>query len=146
MNDYVKKNNIPYQECGKLIVAVEERELDELQVLFDRGVANGVKDLKIIEKDEITKMEPNCVGLRAIHSPHTAIVDYNLVAKSFADDFQKEGGKVHLNFKLTKFELNETDDYPVSLISDNGEQIKSKFVITAAGLFSDKIAQLTGKF
>lgn len=144
MYDYVKKNKINYKECGKLIVAIEDKELDTLNELYERGKNNGVKDLKLIDKEEISKIEPNCVGLKAIYSPHTGIVDYAQVTRSFQKDFEQEGGKVHLNFKLNKFELNKDDEYPIKLSSEQGENVRSKFVITACGLYSDRIAQLTG--
>lgn len=144
MYAYLKEKSIPFQKCGKLIVAVEERELDGLNKLYEKGVQNGVKDLRLIDKDEISKIEPNCVGLKAIHSPHTGIVDYAKVTRSFANDFERQGGKVHLNFKLNKFDLNKDDRYPIKLTSEQGEDIKSKFVITASGLYSDQVAQLTG--
>lgn len=144
MYDYLNKKGLPYKKCGKLIVAVEEHELEGLNKLFEKGTQNGVQDLKLIGKDEICKIEPNCVGLKAIHSPHTGIVDYAQVTRSFVKDFEENNGKVHLNFKLDKIELNKDDEFPISLKSEQGEKIKSKFVITAAGLYSDKIAQLTG--
>lgn len=145
MYEYLKKKNIPYKECGKLIVAVDESELDGLNKLYEKGQKNGVPDLRLIGPEEITKIEPNCVGLKAIHSPHTGIVDYAEVTRNFVKDFEENGnGQVHLNFKLDKFELNKGDEYPVTLTSAQGESVQSKFVITAAGLYSDKIAKLTG--
>ena len=144
MYDYLKAKNIPFRECGKLIVAVEEQELDGLQKLYEKGTKNGVRDLRLIDKEEIAKIEPNCVGLRAIHSPHTGIVDYAEVTRSFVKDFEDNGnGRTYLNFKLAKFELGQ-GDYPVTLTSEQGECVRSRFVITAGGLYSDKIAKLTG--
>ena len=144
MYDYLKAKNIPFKKCGKLIVAVEEHELDGLAKLYEKGTKNGVPDLRLIDKEEISKIEPNCVGLKAIHSPHTGIVDYAEVTRNFVSDFEENGnGEVHLNFKLDKFELGN-GDYPVKLTSEQGETVRSKFVITAAGLYSDKIAKLTG--
>lgn len=144
MYDYLKEKSIPFKKCGKLIVAVEERELDGLNTLYEKGTKNGVKDLKLIDKDEITKIEPNCVGLKAIHSPHTGIVNYAEVTRNFVQDFKQQGGDVYLNFELEKFELNKEENYPIKLTSKDGESFKSKFVITAAGLQSDRIASLTG--
>lgn len=71
MYDYLNEKSIPYKKTGKLVVAVEERELEGLNLIYEKGIKNGVKDLKLIDKDEMSKIEPNCVGLKAIFSPHT---------------------------------------------------------------------------
>lgn len=62
-------------------------------------------------------------------------MDYAEVARNFINDFKENNGQVHLNFELKKFELNKDDNYPIKLTSSNGESIKSKFVITAAGKY-----------
>jgi 2-hydroxyglutarate dehydrogenase len=70
---YCDEHSIPYKKCGKLIVAVNEEEAARLDGLFERGLKNNVKDLKLVDAKGIRKIEPNCVGLKAIHSPHTGI-------------------------------------------------------------------------
>jgi 2-hydroxyglutarate dehydrogenase len=78
---YCDERGIPYEKCGKLIVAVNEGELPGLEELFRRGVANGVKDLVFMEPSEFKQIEPHLNGIRAIHSPHTGIVDWGLFAR-----------------------------------------------------------------
>ncbi|KAJ1480498.1 FAD dependent oxidoreductase-domain-containing protein [Baffinella frigidus] len=80
---YCDARGIPYEKCGKLIVAVTEDELPGLEQLYKRGVANGVKDLCFMSPAEFKKVEPHCNGIRAIHSPHTGIVDWGLFARCF---------------------------------------------------------------
>lgn len=100
MYEYLDKSNIPYKKCGKLIVATDKEELKRLDNLYERGTKNNVKDLKFIEGDKIKEIEPRCIGLRALLSPHTGIINYKLVAESYGKDFQKMGGDIILNFEV----------------------------------------------
>jgi L-2-hydroxyglutarate oxidase LhgO len=75
--EYAAKNNIAYDECGKVVVAHNSLELDRLHSIFERAEANGVPDVAIIDRDRLRELEPACTGgIAALHSPHTAIIDY----------------------------------------------------------------------
>ncbi|MGC2242249.1 MAG: FAD-dependent oxidoreductase, partial [Candidatus Aquilonibacter sp.] len=91
---YCDSKGIEYRSVGKLIVATEERELPLLQDLFDRGVANGIESLEIVDADGIRQREPHCRGIKAIWIPVTGIVDYGVVARSYADDISAMGGEI----------------------------------------------------
>lgn len=98
---YCDEKNIPYKKVGKLIVATNEIEVERLGELIKRGRQNNVPDLKVLEgRDQIKEIEPNCEGVKALHSPHTGIVDYELVTQHYGNDFQDGGGKIHLNFEV----------------------------------------------
>lgn len=143
--EYCDSKNIPYKKVGKLIVAVQESELERLDELYDRGIKNGVKDLKLVEQNEIKDYEPNCTGLKAIWSPHTGIVDWSVVNKSYGDDFTCLGGDVHYNFQVKNFHYDKDDvDYPIKLQDKNNKSLKAKYIVTAAGLHSDRLARMTG--
>lgn len=110
-----------------------------------RGHKNNVRDLRWIGADEIKKYEPHCVGINALHSPHTAIVDFKVVTNSFADDFKKLGGEVYCNFEAKKIEESNDPEYPVRISGNKVDQkIRAKYVVTCGGLQSDKIAESTG--
>lgn len=100
MYAYLDKNNIPYKKCGKLIVATNNQELERLKDLHERGLKNDVKDLQYVDGVKIREIEPHCKGLKALWSPHTGIVDYRLVTKSYAKDFKTVNGDIHLNFEV----------------------------------------------
>lgn len=100
---YCKSKGIPFKKCGKLIVAIDEEEVPRLLNLYERGKENGARDLKLLDKHELKDVEPNCEGVRAIHSPHTGIVDWGEVARSYGEQFQKSGGEVKVNFEVAKF-------------------------------------------
>ncbi|XP_044732474.1 L-2-hydroxyglutarate dehydrogenase, mitochondrial [Chrysoperla carnea] len=142
--DYLDKNNIPYKKCGKLVVATRKDELETLQNLYSRSLENGVPDVRLIDGKEISAIEPHCLGLKAVHSPHTGIVDWALVTNYFAKEFQQLGGEILLNFNVTKFSESSSPGYPVSITSKDGKQISTKYGLACAGLQSDIIARLSG--
>lgn len=103
--DFLNEKKIPYKKVGKLIVATSEDEVERLMNLYERGQKNLCPDLKLIEGKEIKEIEPYCEGVKAIHSPHTGIVDWGLVTEYYAQDFKQAGGDVHLNFKVNLYIL-----------------------------------------
>ncbi|KPJ11161.1 L-2-hydroxyglutarate dehydrogenase, mitochondrial [Papilio machaon] len=141
---YLDKKGIKYSKCGKLIVATQRSEVPRLLDLYDRGVKNGVKDIKLMDSKEMHELEPNCKGLEALWSPHTGIVDWGEVTNSYVKDFEECGGKSYLNFEVTKFIESEGAEYPVTLNSSKGNKIEAKYVLTCCGLQSDTVAVLTG--
>ncbi|KAK7458949.1 hypothetical protein BaRGS_00039080 [Batillaria attramentaria] len=151
---YCDEHQIPYKKCGKLIVAVEPEEVPRLENLYKRGLENGVKDLRMVGPEEIKDIEPNCVGLKAIHSPHTGIVDWGLVTKYYGKQFEKQGGSVFTGFKVSALKQTKEGSagskeglkYPVTVVGDSskGQKLRCRYVITCGGLQSDKIALLSG--
>lgn len=150
MYEYLDRKNIPYKKCGKLIVATDETEVEQLNELHRRGLANNVPDLVEVDKEGISKFAPGCRGVKALWSPHTGIVDYKLVTESYAEDFTNGGGEIYLNYELDQFSENkaESGDYPIKLnaksANESTNEIHAKYVLTCGGLHSDKLAELTG--
>ena len=149
---YLDAKNIPYKKVGKLIVATDEVEIKRLEDLWDRALKNNCPGVKYLNSpEEIAAIEPNCVGLKAIWSPNTGIVDWTVVNRSYADDFRANGGEIFTKFEVSAFEnksieqqqKKQLEKYPIVIIGKDGRQIRSRFVVTAAGLHSDKVAQLT---
>lgn len=112
---YCDEYKIPYKKCGKLIVATNEEEVSRLNGLYERGLKNNVRDLKLIDGKQIREIEPNCVGLKAIHSPHTGIVDWGFVARHFGTVFERNGGKVVVNFEASDFIPSNDPNYPIKV-------------------------------
>jgi len=84
MVEFCQEHDLPYEMCGKLVVAVDDSELPALEELHRRGTANGVLGLQRIRSDEIQEYEPHGIGVAALWSPNTGIVDYKAVAKTYA--------------------------------------------------------------
>ncbi|XP_030556741.1 L-2-hydroxyglutarate dehydrogenase, mitochondrial isoform X2 [Drosophila novamexicana] len=113
---YLDEHQIPYKKCGKLIVATDAKEVKLLEDLHQRGIKNNVPDLRMIDGDQIKEIEPYCQGVKALHSPHTGIVDWGLVTQHYGEDFKCAGGDIYLDFKVSKFsETPEGTDYPVTI-------------------------------
>lgn len=96
---YCDEKKIPYKKVGKLIVATNQVEVDRLSDLQDRATKNNVPDFRILDGKQIKEVEPHCEGIKALHSPHTGIVDFILVTQHYGQDFQQAGGEIHLNFE-----------------------------------------------
>lgn len=141
---YFDEKGIKYSKCGKLIVATERPEVPRLLDLYERGLKNGVKDIKLLDSDEIKELEPHCRGIQALWSPHTGIVDWGEVTQAYVKDFTKCGGDSYLNFEVKKFAETENSEYPVLITDTKENTIQAKFVLTCCGLQSDTVAVLTG--
>ncbi|XP_031213584.1 L-2-hydroxyglutarate dehydrogenase, mitochondrial [Mastomys coucha] len=150
--EYCDLKGIPYRQCGKLIVAVEQEEIPRLQALYERGLQNGVQGLRLIQQEGIKKKEPYCRGLMAIDCPYTGIVNYQQVALSFAQDFQEAGGSILKDFEVKDIEIAKENPsrskdgtkYPIAVKNSKGEEIYCRYVVTCAGLYSDRISELSG--
>ncbi|VDK17933.1 unnamed protein product [Anisakis simplex] len=149
---YCDENKVPYKRNGKLIVAVEPEEIPRLEALFERAQKNNCKNISMIDGSKIKDYATHIQGLKAIWSPYTGIVDWALVTRSFAGDFEKRGGTVYTGYPLEKFSIagespkqGTPNDYPLVIHSKPGlAQLRCKYVITCAGLQSDRVAQLSG--
>jgi L-2-hydroxyglutarate oxidase LhgO len=137
---YCDAKNIPYKNVGKLIVATEERELPLLDDLYQRGLANGIEDLQLVDAAGIAEREPHCRGIKAIYSPVTGIVDYGVVARSYADDILAAGGTIEPGHEVTGIERKA----PASIVHSAKGDVEAKYVITCGGLQSDRLAKMTG--
>jgi len=137
---YCEEKGIPYENAGKVIVAIKEKELPGLQKLYERGVANGVPGVEIIGPERLHELEPHAVGLKAIYSPKTGIIDYKTVTEYYARDVKAAGGEIFFNHAVSA--VDRRDD-GVTVQTDRGE-IQGRFLISCAGLFADRIARMTG--
>ena len=143
LREYCVDRGIQYQECGKLIIAVRERELPELEAVYHRGTANGVPGLRRIASHEITEIEPHATGIAAIHSPATAIVDFPAVCRSLKAEITAAGGAVITGAEVTGFRHLGTA-VEVSTTHARVGGVRCGQVIVAAGLQSDRLATLAG--
>lgn len=137
--DFCRSNEIPFDLCGKIVVATEQHELPLLENLYKRGQQNGLTNLKKLQAQELKEYEPHVAGLAGIFVPQTGIVDYTLVANKYGEVFQKNGGTIHVNEKVLEVQHTNTQRVVVTQKSS----YTSKLVINCAGLYSDKVARMT---
>ncbi len=139
--EFADKNDIPYDLCGKVVVATNKSEIPELEKLYKRGQENGLDGLRMIDAAELKEIEPHVKGVKAIVVPQTGIIDYKLVASKYLENIKKLGGEITFNFKVDGFAKSNNQ----WVIRDHTKQIESKTIINCAGLYSDKVAGLTEK-
>ncbi len=140
MQAFCKAHSLPYERCGKVIVATNEQELPALDKLFDRGSQNGVPGIRRIDQAELRTIEPNAAGIAAIHSPNTAIVNYRLISEAMAEDLRSRKVTFLLGQALTAVEEKEVG---LELVTTEGRW-QTGFLINCAGLYSDKVLEMMG--
>lgn len=137
--DFCRINEIPFDLCGKIIVATEPYELPLLENLFIRGQQNGLENLKRLTQTELKEYEPHVAGIAGIFVPQTGIVDYKVVAEKYGALIQQMGGTIMLDEKVLDIQLSPTGAVAVT----SKTSYNTKLVVNCAGLYSDKIASLT---
>lgn len=142
IRDYCLEKGLPYREVGKLVVAVDESELPALGEIERRSRKNAVPGLaRIDDAGQLRDIEPHIAGVAAVHSPHTAVVDYAAITEAMADDVRAAGGTTLLGHEVVAMDLDGTT---VRVRTSNGSEQVFDRVIACAGLQSDVVARLVG--
>lgn len=149
MYEYCASRNIPCDRVGKLIVAVDEKEHEQVKTLYERGTKNGVEGLRILGADEVKAIEPNVHAYSALWSPNTGVTDYRLVTHAMARDILDTGhADIKLQFEVQEFK--ETEDGRVIVRGVEPGQVGpakyvvGKNIITCAGFYADRVGELAG--
>lgn len=140
--EFCKEQHIPFELCGKVIVASNESEIPALEALYQRGIENGLDGLKKLSSEEIKQYEPHTVGIQGVFVPQTGIVNYRQLTEALAAVLEASPRvKVVLGQKVIGFQNNETH---IEIKTDK-DTFTSQKVINCAGLYCDKIAELAGE-
>jgi len=139
--NFAKEHGISYDLCGKIIVASSKEELPLLDNIYNRGVENGLQNLKYLSREEFREIEPHCEGVKAIKVPQTGIIDYPGVAKKIKELFEELGGEVKFNQEVKDI----VDRGPEIIIKTGISEFKTSKLISCAGLYSDKITKMTNE-
>lgn len=139
MIEFCQREGVAYDICGKVIVAVDESELPNLQNIIERGHANGVQ-CELIGPERLHELEPHAAGIQAIHVPEAGIVDYPAVCEKLAARIREQGGSIVLNARVTG--MRRSDGRMV--VQNTAGDVEARYVVTCAGLQSDRVAQLSG--
>jgi len=140
MVEFCQQHDLPYELCGKVIVALTPEELPRLEDLYLRGTANGVPELRKISQEEIKEYEPHSAGIAGLWSPRTGIVDYKAVTRKYAEIVQEGGGELRLDTPVIGID-QRTDELVVQ--TTQGE-VHTRFLVNCAGLESDLVAKMMG--
>jgi (S)-2-hydroxyglutarate dehydrogenase len=140
MEQFCEAEGVAYDICGKAIVAVTDEEVPALHRIIERGQANGVK-CELIDKARLAELEPHACGVAAIHVPEAGIVDFPGVCHRLAARIIEAGGSIVCNARVTGMQ-SQNDSV---LVTSTGGEYLAKYVVTCAGLQSDRVARMSGQ-
>ena len=141
MYGYCEEQGIPYDRCGKVVVATDETEVARLQDLFSRAAQNGVPDVALLDEQELREVEPSVRGVRALHSPATGVVDFRKVAGAMAREITEAGAVIHTSSAVERMSRGAVGS---TKLETKAGFLEAQAVITCAGVYSDRVAALTG--
>ena len=137
--DFCNKNNIRYDICGKIIIATSDKEIPFMKNLYERGIQNGLTGLRILSNEQVKEIEPLVECKTAIYVPQTGIIDYKEVSNKYLELILNHSSSIKFNETVTGIKIK--NDY-CEVITDNASY-QSNFIVTCAGLHSDRIAKMT---
>ena len=135
MEEHSKELDFPFKRCGSLVICLNESDMPNLQALYERGVANGVKDLRIIGREEVLEMEPNVSDevVAALYAPTAGIVCPFHMNIAFAENAYANG--VEFRFNTEVQEIRKLEE---GFELHTGKGIyTAKYVVNAAGVYAD---------
>ncbi len=147
MVEFCALHGIPYEICGKLIVAVTPEESTRLDDLLARGVANGLPGLRMLARKAMLEIEPHAGGLRAIYVPSTGITDYAMVAAKYAEIAATRGVEVHTQAGVAGFRSDraaKSGSGREVIVRTHAGDFSARYVVNCAGLYSDRVARMAG--
>ncbi len=139
MEDFCRREEIPFEICGKVIVAVDDSELVRLEMILANGQANGVRCDRI-DVGRLHELEPHAAGIAAIHVPETGIVDYGQVAARLAQRIHERGGRIVTGARATAIR-HAADEI---VVETTAGEFAGRHVVNCTGLYSDHVARLSG--
>lgn len=139
MTEFCAQHDVPFDRCGKIVVAASQEEVPRLKELLERGAANGLEGLRLLGAEQIRDIEPHASGLAAIHVPQEGIVDFPAVADALATEIGARGGE--LRFSSEVVGLQDTNGWRIQTKTGDYE---ADYLINCAGLHCDRISRMAG--
>jgi L-2-hydroxyglutarate oxidase LhgO len=139
MEEFCRREGIPFELCGKVIVATDEAERGRLLGIYDRGQANGV-DCELIGPERLHDLEPHAAGVAAIHVPEAGIVDYVQVCRRLVELLLSRGHEIILNAEVTAIRPGSER----IVVESRQVAVESKYLITCGGLWADRLIAMSG--
>ena len=137
---FCRENNIAHEICGKVVVATSQTELAQLEMLHQRGLANGLTGIRKLSSSEIIEIEPFCSGIAGLFVPQTGIVDYGQMVDVLKQEVLSLGAEVLMNQQVVQ--IDEQSDGVVA--QTQSRVVFAKKLVSCAGLQSDRVANQTG--
>ncbi len=139
--DFCDEYGLPYDLCGKIIMATEHWEIPILQAIYEKGMKNDLEGIRKIGADEIKSIEPNARGLEGIHVPQAGCIGFRLVARQLKKILNGRGVDFHFKGELK----NGVEKENIFELEMENKTLLSHYVINCAGLYADKVAQIFGE-
>lgn len=136
---FCRSEGITHEICGKIVVATREDELQPLEELYARGVANGLNGMRWLVGEQIRELEPHCAGIKALHVPQTGIVDFAAVAARFGEKIIAAGGEIELG-EAVRFIRRDNSHVEIETSKTTR---RCTVLVACAGLHSDRLARQT---
>jgi L-2-hydroxyglutarate oxidase LhgO len=140
IEQFAERHAIPFERCGKLVVAIDEGELPRLSSLRERAEANGVPGLEAVRPERIRELEPHAAGIAGLWSPETGIIDFQRVALALGDTIRGAGGEIRTSMRVTGIKERPGE----VVVRTPGGELVAGHVVACAGLHADRLARLTG--
>jgi L-2-hydroxyglutarate oxidase LhgO len=140
LHRFCDEHGVPFDSCGKLIVATSEEELPRLDELYRRGAGNGLKGMRRLAASEIREYEPHAAGVGGIHVPVTGIVDYARVAREYAAVILSRGGEIQCACEVRAIRRSGN----ATVVETNLGEIETRLLVNCAGLHSDRVSRMAG--
>ena len=138
---FCEENDIPFERCGKVIIASHEDELPRLRALHERGVENQVEGLQLVSGERVrAEIEPHVNVIEALWAPNTAIVDYRQVSAAYARRFNDLGGTIKFNSKLRRVLRRRGE----TVLETSSGAFAAAHIINCAGLHADLVSEMMG--
>ena len=141
MVEFCREHNLPYEVCGKVIVATREDEIPRLKVLLERGQANGLAGLRLLQPEELREIEPHCTGVLGVWVPSTGITDYAAVSRKYAEIIAAQGGTISTETEVRAVLPRGAE----MMVETTRGTLAAKYVINCAGLHSDRVSRMAGQ-
>ncbi|KHS53893.1 L-2-hydroxyglutarate oxidase [Brevibacterium linens] len=146
LTDFAAEHDVAFDECGKVVVATDDVEVERLRAIHDRALANGVPDIALLDRDGLCDIEPNAEGLAALHSPHTAIIDYPGLTDALVADFRARGGRVRFSTLVKSIDRRGgPTSHDTAVVHTPVDAQEFDHVIVCAGLQADRLAARSGE-
>ncbi|KGY09640.1 L-2-hydroxyglutarate oxidase [Vibrio sinaloensis] len=139
--DFCRQHNIAVENCGKLLVATNDVELQRMHALYQRCDENGI-EVELLDQAQLSLAEPNITGLGAIYVKSTSIVDYKQVTAQMAKAFVELGGEVQLESEVIAAQETSDDIYLTCMSKGESSVVVGKFLITCSGLMADRMTKM----
>ena len=139
MVEFCRENDVPYDLCGKIVVATQPEEIPRLHDLMHRGIANGLQGIELLQAEQIREFEPYAAGTQALRIPQEGIVDYPAVAQAMANQIAQRGGELAFSSEVVELTFSRR-----WTIHTRQKEFTADFLFNCAGLQCDRVGRMAG--